>query len=181
MEPRVKSNGNDSMSIAAAGVVLVGLLIWGGWALFNNIFGEKKDDQATTQQVETTSYDNPIKLNVSDFDGLTGQEFVDKYKGKWVAFDGELIGTSQIAGAPSLSTSISTTSGFADGSMFKITATGYTFDSTLSRYSDITEGYEKPVAVHVVARVEKYDTDRLWVLLDPNISTDSSAPSVKSR
>lgn len=129
---------------------------------------------------------NPIEVSKKDTSALSGSEFVDKYKGKWVSFDGFILGTTKqgsdlvnyvgivLGDSPN---DIS----FKDMSIMKLPATKYTLDESLQGFTEINNSPAEMSSfprVNVTAKVERFDTDTDTIYLS-GTNTSAQPPSIK--
>lgn len=159
--------------------------------------GKKSDDTSKTNNDNTSQQQsaqpgekssNPISVGTEAL-SMTGQQFADKYAGKFVAFDGLIQGTATIRGASGPHTQLVIGDDiekgmFADASAFWIASSSMTFSDDLHDYTTDnstpykTGNYPK---VKVVAKVDDFNSDYGLIQLEPLQNIDGKTPSVTSR
>lgn len=178
-----------AISVVIVIVIISLIFVFLGNAIFGNK-AEKNEKQTTSQSSDEigASKSNPLLITRDDL-SFTGSEFADKYKGKYVAFEGLIAGTSTLRGAPSAHTQLLfgnelETGTLADGAPFWITAKNSTFSKELSQFAANNDSpYETGdyPKVFVTAKVDEFDDSKSVVQLDPIENIDGASPSVKQR
>lgn len=175
---RKKSKVEIISSVVAVALVL-GLLLFVGNIISKTLFGTKgTNEQSKTDTKTKSSYRSPIVISGLD-EPDTAEEFVKKYEGEWVQFDGIIHSTlkDQSDLYPHAVLYLD------DQSLMplEIDAIESSFDASLQQFTTVDYRADPTVAVRVVARVSKYNERSMSVQLQMRPNVDGSTPSVTRR
>lgn len=168
-------------------ITIIALYFFGKWVV--SLFEPKVDNGAhnTNQQVqyEESSYSNPTEISDSDM-AMTSSDFVDKYAGKWIKFNGTLGNTSGNYTTIHYGDNVfADSASFSDGSVFTISPSNLAFGDGLERFSSdyqlTTAELENPPKVTIIARVATGKSDKFQVYLIANPNTSGDTPSIIRR
>lgn len=183
-------NGQDKLSIIAAGIVLVALLVWGGYALFGKSSGDESRnvaDQTSKEPSNGVDASKAIALSSGDL-RLDGPQFVEKYAGKYISFDGiSVFGSTESEGHDGLITKLllddSTygTRTLRSGVTFVIPANNETFSEDLKAFAS-EHNPEQSQKMKVTAKVKEFTSGGYnWIVLEPRSNKDGATPSITKR
>lgn len=171
-------------------------------AIVNSLFfsGSKKEEPAHSDHNSNHSvhekqaekgngsvYSDPIKVTLGDIQVLTPVEFVDKYRGKWITFDGILFGTVAADGTKYVGIVAGNDPNDANfkGSlaMFRMPATLTTFSEPLQSYASVTpaDKLNDFPKVKVTGLVTQYNSESQHVMLSDWGNQDMKNPSITQR
>lgn len=190
------NHGSSKTFIATAisVVVVVGIIFWIGNVLWGFLFHKNsaedavKSQDTTVVQQEDSGINNPHTIGLADVKNMSGFEFVEKYKGQWIQFDGLIFATNKPDKDAPLSTSLivgdDQNQPMLQLSTLRIRADKATFADNLQEFSTAnntpytTGKYPK---VKVTARVSTYDQELLIVYLESRPNASGNTPSIVSR
>lgn len=191
------NNKNQSITSTIGGIVIVVILIVGGFYVAKALTGsDSKSNGEAAQDAKDSSKKEgpgsssatPVAISLAEVQSLSAEDFAKKYDGKWIAFDGLIIATTKMRDDRVSYTGLTVgdnpnDSNFTDMGIFQVPAEKSTFDDRLQSYASVTppERLSDWPKVHVVGRVERFDQDTLRLYLSATPNADGESPSVTAR
>lgn len=186
MASETKQKDSKLATVIAGVIVLVLFWFFAQWVGSIIFPSQSKQEQRTQQDTstkpkETNSYENPVNIDSSVLT-MSGDAFVDKYKGKYVKISGEIGGTSYDPTADRKMSSVYIGSThdkhggvFTDMSSIRLIVRDDTFQNDMAEFRQEYVA-EKPVKVVVIALVSQIDNKT--ILLESHDNTSGKFPPV---